>query len=232
MSRSIKEQLDELKYEIQANARFGAPDPNPHRAHADLVRRAELSPPEAPMPTVSSFSDWILGLYCSNRDANALRMGKDGENYVEQLRKARTRLANRSPDSGWELEFSDNGENTEPYIISSLHLDGIPLRAKPDRVLRQRSTGNRLIVEIKTTRTYKPIPRFGWPNLKAQLWCYGLIDAFRDAPKVLLTGEILDFSARRLYLISTWDSDDPAVHAECGELFTLFGGTYVPIDIS
>jgi hypothetical protein len=226
-TRSLKEQLEELKHEIQATARFGITDPSPYISHASLLTRARRSRPKAPAPTVTSFADWVFSLYHHTHDAKAMKLGKEGEVMAELIRSEKKRRARRPADSGWDLEYADKGEATEPYVISCLRLNGEPLRARPDRVLRQQSTNARRIVEIKTTRTRRPIPPFGWPNLKVQLWCYGLIDNWRDAPKVLLTGEILNLTDRRYYPTSTWDSKDPRVHSECEELFNLFGGKYV-----
>lgn len=190
------------------------------------MRFARERPPKEPIPTVSSFADWVLGLYYHGRSRTALRMGIEGEAISERIRSLRRTHAARKPDRGWEIEFKDDGE-AEPYVIHSLRLKGQPLRAKPDRVLHQVSTGVRRIVEIKTTTA--PIPMQGWPNMKVQLWCYGLIDAWKNSPKVLLMGEILHLHYGHVtqHRTNPWDSKDPRIDAECEELFTLWGGKRV-----
>jgi len=225
--RSIKEQLSDLHYEIAAGREFGKPEEVPYIDHATLVSIARQRPPRNPIPTVSSFADWVIGLYYHGRNQSALRMGIEGEAIAEGIRTLRRQAAARRPDRGWEIEFKDDDE-AEPYVISALKLNGKSLRAKPDRVLRQVSTGVRRIVEIKTTSSR--IPRQGWPNMKVQLWCYGMIDAWAKAPKVLLMGEILLLRYGKLlhfHRTKPWDSKDPRIDAECAELFALWGGQRV-----
>jgi hypothetical protein len=226
--RSIKDQLSDLHYEIAAGREFGKPELTPYIDHATLVTIARQKPPRNPIPTVSSFADWVIGLYYHGRNQSALRMGVEGEAIAASVRTLRTYAAGRRPARGWEIEFKDQND-AEPYVISRLRLNGKPLKAKPDRVLRHVRTGVRRIVEIKTTSSR--VPAQGWPNMKVQLWCYGMIDAWAKAPKVLLMGEILLLRYGKLlhfHPTKPWDSKDPRIDAECAELFSLWGGQRVP----
>jgi hypothetical protein len=86
--------------------------------------------------------------------------------------------------------------NRDPYLISSLEIDGRPLRASPDMVFQEvlpaggdtDKHARIIIVEIKCTNAEVP-PRL-WPNVRAQLWAYSKIDEFSDASEIILVGEV------------------------------------------
>jgi hypothetical protein len=230
MALSIRDQLSPHRLRLEAQRHFGRPDPRPYIAHKDLLKLAKAHPPKCVAPKVTSFSDWVLGLYYSARDPFALEFGRDTEiavvsSYSTRYREAKNYLANRAPEEPeWELEYIGISKSAPSYLVSSLTINGQPLAAKPDRVLKHIQTSTRRVVEIKGTRSRRPIPPFGWPNLKVQLWCYGLIDQWLDAPEVLLNGEIWVDVSRSSKRTLTRSIRDPHFHAECCELFELFGG--------
>lgn len=83
-------------------------------------------------------------------------------------------------DTGWEWIYGKPGHETEILEASRLLVGGEALRCKPDAVLRHRVT----IMIIERKATFIPrekIPAGGWPNIKAQLWCYSWIDRWQDA---------------------------------------------------
>src|SRR6476619_1447918 len=94
-SRSLREQLDEVKYEIQAAGKYGKQEPSPYIYHEALIRIAGRTPPKDPTPKFTSFSDWVFGLYHSTHDPSAMRIGKAGEEIVEMMRMQKKRLATR-----------------------------------------------------------------------------------------------------------------------------------------
>src|SRR5439155_21361402 len=142
----------------------------------------------------------------------------------------------------WTLEFDGTHDSeSKPLKISALQLNQTPLLAKPDLVFRHVNTNDILIIELKTWSGRGRLPPFGWPNLKVQLWCYGMIDTWRAAPNVLLQGRVWEWSGHPGryeeaapdgglqhpgIVLESWLSNDPRVHSECLELFSLFGGQY------
>lgn len=115
-------------------------------------------------------------------------------------------------------------EGRQPKVTSALTVGGTPLRAAPDFVFKERSTGRVVIVEIKASN--REIPRDGWPNLRAQLWAYAHIDEWRNAPEVTLVAEVWGFTSDRIVLRGTrrWASTDEQLKRDNLQLFTLYGG--------
>lgn len=209
-------------------------DSIPFREHGWLVDQAKLRPPREPMATVSSFSGWVFDLSHpeGHRDPTALAMGKAGESLIEKRRKLKLARGQAPSSANFRLLFADPLDDSAPsFQISCLTLNGKPLRGRPDVVLEDKITGEVSIFERKVTNWRRDVPATGWPNLKVQLWCYGWIDQWRDAPEVSLIGQIwkshnetLDLSRK----IPRWERSDPQFHKECEELFNLFGGHFHP----
>ncbi|MCI0350929.1 MAG: hypothetical protein L0Z53_16000 [Acidobacteriales bacterium] len=232
-----------------------------HMPHADLMSLAKARPPNKVAAVVTSFSDWVFNLdKDSFDDSEAKSRGKAGElvlvngvfRDLTQLKQEKWQRiqAKKKQDMGyyagkrfssseWVLEFDGTGDSeVEALQISSLQVANRPLFGKPDLVFRHKRTGDVLILELKTWNGHGRLPPFGWPNMKAQLWCYGLADAWRDAPNVLLQGRVWRWLDRPTMdqpdadaglqhpgiALQPWLASDPRVHSECVELFTLFGG--------
>lgn len=150
----------------------------------------------APLPRsnrVTDFSGWIYDLCMGSKRDNAARDGKQGEREFALRRKeeAKRSVFKGAELSSWELIFEDPLDGSRPAkAISSLEIDGRSMFGMPDYVFKEKATGRILILEIKTTRY--SIPSDGWPNLRAQLWCYSRIDEWQDAPEILLRSTIID----------------------------------------
>lgn len=167
---------------------------------------------------VTDFTKWVMSLYLRAPSPSSLVRGKHVERSVARLAKA-------SDNPDWELVYRDPLECLPTALkISSLTLNGEPFWGAPDLVYRNRTTGELIIVERKASD--KPIPRNGWPNLRAQLWAYGHIDNFKSAPVITLIGEIWDMVEGRLTrrAVLRWSQADKEFDAENMELFSLYGG--------
>ena len=158
--------------------------------------------------TASAFQNWVfeqtIPSYARSRDLpissiiNRMELGR----YVhEELAKdanwIRKAIDNSFEPSDWKLVYVDHGDQQSPNLrASNLTVNGTPLVCRPDVVLSNKNDGRILIIERKTTGRYQgSIPQSAWPNIRAQLWCYGWIDDWLDAPEVIL---ICQFLRRRL----------------------------------
>ena len=237
----------------KAELNFGKPESEPYLPHKQLVYKARHLPPmmEDQKPTVSAFHDWVFIL--ANRNAfnreQAMRLGMKLEpifkdHVLKEIEGERERRRKKCMASfaskpyltpEYELVFDGTADShTVANEITALEINGKPLKGKPDLVFRDRNSRNVLIIELKTWlhQGKAPLPPFGWPNLKVQLWCYGMIDDLRDAPNVLLQGLVWEsqngsFKWPRYHMLEPWNSKDPRVHDESLELFEAFGGRYL-----
>ncbi len=246
----------------QARQNFGQRERAAYIPHADLLALAKGRSPENVVPVVTSFADWVFELDKASTDDSAKSRGRAGElvlvdgvfRDLAQLRKERWEriqakkkldmgyyASKRFPSGEWILEFNGTSDSkSKPLEISALRIDQKPLLAKPDLVFRHARTGDILIIELKTWNGQGRLPPFGWPNLKVQLWCYGMIDAWCDAPNIFLQGRVWRWLDRPTMeqpdadaglqhpgiILQPWLSNDPRVHSECVELFAVFGGQY------
>lgn len=185
-----------------------------------LLKKAKFSPPKKTRAYASDFSDWIFSLYYHKRDAVALLHGQEHEQELERLIKNKIRHEYPlSPHSNWKNIFYGMGSSeSDAKTISELTVNGTPMRGKPDLVFQEKKTKRIIIVEIKASRT--EIPSDGWPNLRAQLWAYSKIDEYKDAPEVILVGEIW----HGLYCskIIRWQKRDEKFERENTELFNCY----------
>jgi hypothetical protein len=126
-----------------------------------------------------------------------MREGKLVERSIAKLTRPISHL-------DWEVVYRDpliEGQKPEAKPIPALTIHGVPMWGAPDLVFRYRRTGGLVIVERKASD--KRIPMDGWPDLRAQLWCYAQIDdpVWREAPTIRLVGEVWARSADgKLYL--------------------------------
>lgn len=166
---------------------------------------------------VTDFSGWIYSLYKLQKDLSSLARGRAVERELVR------RFVPAPDKSGWELLYNGIQQPKPPSkIISSLLVNGAPLRGMPDFVFREKESGRIVIVEVKASN--REVPSDGWPNLRAQLWAYVKIDDWVDAPQVLLVGEVWGFSSDRIFLQETirWDRDDVTFQRQNQELFDLY----------
>lgn len=247
-------------FDVDAIRREGLPESSPFIPHEILARRARERPPAEPFPTVSAFTEWIYSLYVSQKSEEAIQRGKKFEASIQSLFREKRldplfpRKQARSDGCGselsrlrnWEIEYEDPlDKRDQTFTISALRVSGKALVGRPDLVYRHRVTKSVLVVEHKSYWKLDEIPPFGWPNLKAQLWCYGKIDRWKDAPHVFLLGRIFDMGrymadktlslrghpeyrdcsiANYVFNTVAVCANDPRVSSECSELFALYGG--------
>lgn len=187
--------------------------------HNDLLRLARQLPRTKPVGNrVTDFTSWIYSLYTPPPTHNQLQVGKNIEREIAKS------MIDAPASENWELIFEDPLDGSASvYEISSLKIHEQPLIGIPDLVFREKRSGKILILERKVSNA--DIPSDGWPNLKAQLWCYGQIDAFINAPSVLLVGEVWGFGRKGINVRHTynWTLDDPEFRQTNAQLFDLYG---------
>jgi hypothetical protein len=194
--------------------------------HEALLVIARSRPPTNPTCTVSSFSGWVFNLYRQSAE-DAMRHGKAAEFGIEREARQKLRWSDHPLRSEeFQLEFADPLDHScEPFRISSLTLNGRPLFGVPDVVFRHKPTNQIVIIERKVTYA-RPAE---WPNLKVQLWCYGRIDKWRTARKVLLRGHVYPPQYEFNYAtpVGQWHRDHETFDTECRQLFESYGGKVV-----
>jgi hypothetical protein len=195
------------------------------RSHNILMDRARASDHRIRGNRVSDFSSWVFKLCFPRRRMNkeSLQIGKETEERLLQRNRARRflNLPEPMPQSRhWELVFRDPLKEVNPFKISALKVNGHALFGVPDIVYRNQKTGEVMIVEIKASTA--PVPSGGWPNLRAQLWCYAQIDQWRDAPKITLVGQVWAPGATRLRKTLIWDNASMNFQQEARQLFEQY----------
>lgn len=185
-------------------------------SHQSLMRLAEIRRPSDVRPSLSGFLDWIYRLYVPEKDYTSLLNGHRLEREIIYRHIP-------IPSHGrWKLIHNGLGATSvNAFPIRSLSINGIPLKGSPDLVFREKDSGRIAIVEIKATEAEVPLD--GWPNLRAQLWAYAQIDAWQDAPEILLIGEVWGYKPRpRLRKIIHWAVGEQPFDTHSRELFNSY----------
>jgi hypothetical protein len=192
-----------------------------HIGHQQLLRDAKRHPPIAVGGSVSNFTDWIYRLYVPQKDyANLVR----GLRVERDIAIQKIQVPNHSR---WKLIHNGMGDNAKnAFSITALTINGAPMRGTPDLVFQEKDTRRILIVEIKVTE--KDIPSDGWPNMRAQLWAYSKIDKWKDAPEVILVGELWGFSPLRWRKVIRWRRGEKSFEQENTELFDCYRSFATP----
>ena len=190
-----------------------------------LLINASIRPRHKLGNRVTDFSGWVFDLCFPVRRHNiaSLEMGRATERKLLERHRARyfLRLPEPKPQSkDWELVFRDPLTEVSPFRISSLQVNGRAMYGVPDIVYRNAKTGEVMIVEIKATDAN--LPQDGWPNLRAQLWCYAQIDDWRNAPKITLIGQVWSPGGSTLRRTFNWLSDSEKLDNECSRLFDRY----------
>ncbi len=213
-----------------------------HRALLKLCGSSKL-PRES--GTVTNFCDWIYDVYFKDFNRKKKRTVADKKAAKERGKRAEVDFEREALDtwlsstltgapdlSNWKLLPCNVTDSDHVYQISSLVVDDEPIKASPDVVIQNPKSGEVLIVERKATPLlHKYIPRNGWPNLLAELWCYSHIDEWADAPEVFLVTQILrENEFRPPYphpseFCPKWRLSDPAFDQYCLGLFQGYGGS-------
>lgn len=204
-----------------------SPETPDFRTHGALLARARNYYGRRGGNRVTDFSGWVFKLCFqkSYQNRHALDAGKQLERKLLSADRARSKVQLPVPKvqgKGWRLLFRDPLTRVDPFPISKLGINGCPLFGIPDIVYENTKTGEVLIVEIKASD--RDIPTDGWPNLRAQLWCYGQIDRWVDAPKVTLVSQVWTQLGGKLSLRKTlrWDREDERLNRECEALLDCY----------
>lgn len=204
------------------------------QALKDVLNRAKANRPDSPDPTASGFADWIFRLQhpvATEYRNGAIQRGLDLHRYQNRkLRHKREVLSRYPSDPALEVIYEDDPDNPPECLTSSvLTVNGTPLRGKPDRIVRDRRDSSICIFEFKYSRYAMPIG--GWPNLRAQLWCYGwmdIVDRWSHDEDIALVGQVYrPVGVRGWELVEStpcWSRSDKETGDLCGRLFNLYGG--------
>lgn len=161
-------------------------------------------------------------------------MGQFGHQQIDFMMGELSKIDGR-PACGaeWELLYADRRDESyrdPPFTASQLRLGDRPFQCRPDVVLRNTARNTVLVIERKVT-VRRQVPDFGWPNNRAQLWCYGWIDAWNDADDVMLWCQFWRRETARLWpqtvqMRAIWQRRDPEFHATNLWYFRQYGGTF------
>ena len=214
--------------------------PNKHsEQYVNIVRTAHsykdpiptnFAIPKPPYTAVSHFASWVHDISMDPlkliQKARQQDLGKQAESSIENARRSAHQFGKFSPGSLWNLVHNGTGENHDKkiYVISDLVVNGRALVGSPDYVFKEQGSGRILIVEIKNTNIYENlIPSDGWPDMRAQLWAYSLIDEFRDAPEVILASEIWfgEYEYKLTHIVNWRRGDEPFMSIS-QSLFTYY----------
>lgn len=219
------------KFRLEVYAGRTAPPFPRHGEHywatpESLLRLGRGGPAPRRGHTVTDFTRWVHSLYAGRSGTPAaMREGKFVERSIAKFTRPLSHL-------DWELVYYDpliDGQKPEAKPISALSLHGAPIWGAPDLVFRYRPTGELVIVERKASN--KQIPVDGWPDLRAQLWCYAQIDdpAWQEAPAIQMVAEVWMRGADgKLYLraseggLMRWTKGNAEFEEQNAALFALY----------
>lgn len=198
---------------------------------------------ERGVATASAFANWVFEdakpnwrRYASDDDIVPedviLRLGAVDHAEIERIKAS---IPNEfiGTAADYAVDFVDDGADVS-FEASNLLIRGVPVRGRPDLVLRHRSKDHVIIVERKTTRLRRPLDiaetsRGTWRNIEAQLWCYSHLDPWRDAERVTLVGDIWirqRGALTRAIEPLVWLKDDPEHSSSCRALFKRYRGLH------
>ena len=170
---------------------------------SEFLRVAQRNRPHRAEATASAFADWVYSLYGRMaHDPRDLERGLEIEHAFvsrQEWRSEKLTVLTAGDDGmlhqlglDWRQVHCGLHSNANQFVdffeLPELSVRGEALRASPDLVYRRQSTGQVVIVEIKSTR--QVIPSNLWPNVWAQLWVYARIPVAKDAPQLEVVGEV------------------------------------------
>ncbi len=221
------------------------------RSHKASLSGTDRKPPNLRSDAVvkrsspTAFADWIFWQLNPThrptaRGDSSQKMKWSGEYGHEQIERLRLWLQ-RDRRVGMHFErpgawcpiYVDSPDRPEQrnFIASRLTVNGQSLKGRPDVVLQNEVTKAVIILERKVTQgNPERIPQSGYANHLCQLWCYGCMDAWNEAPYVML---VLQYWHRD-WKKSTWANVyhvapvrlnlDERFHSWALNWFTRYGG--------
>jgi len=204
---------------------------------------------------VTDFTGWIYESTKGQKDCQKSKSGVTIERKVynkyiyEEPNKSLTHFKHKyNFEDDWIIEYEHIGHDkslNRPYRISSLKIDGKPLYGRPDIVLKNTKTNDRIIIEVKSTSVpeWKLISdKYRWLNIQCQLWAYSFIDKFKDSSNLYLIGDIwgkyrgklahheepLYWRIRKEGKINLEKEPVRVLHEQCKDIFeNIYGGKIV-----
>ena len=199
--------------------------------------------------TVTHFSKWVFDkenpTYARSEYKSEIQdrqeLGRFLHTHIQATRGWIQHIgAGKGLSSNWELVYADDESDRRIFTASCLLVDGKPVRGKPDVVLRDKETGTIIIIERKTTgRGEDRIPIYSWPNVWVQLWCYGFMDEWADAPDVVLACQYWKRNIENMRQLTDgawlwnwkarpgWKRSAVQFHLECLNYFLEYGGQFI-----
>lgn len=189
--------------------------------------------------TASEFARWVFEVSKPAKQRHiadddwvpAERIMRLGEVDHAEIDRIKSSIPNEliGVAADYVVDFVDGGSDVS-FLASDLLIRGVPVRGRPDLVLRHRSKDHVIIVERKTTRLRRPVDiaetsRGTWRNIEAQLWCYSHLDPWREAERVTLIGEIWILQGGALSRAIeplVWWKDDQEHSDACRALFKRY----------
>jgi hypothetical protein len=197
--------------------------------------------PLSPQPQASKFADWVFENSVRRSDWEPLdererkknmKLGSDLHRDIDLFLQSTwaKNLLGADANEHWSKYFVDDG-NSRNFTAPYLRVYGKPVGCRPDLVLQNVQANKFIVIERKTTFVPEPrVPSSGWPNVKAQLWCYSWIEEFLDANEVLLVGQLWRRLGHEALVMfhqhSYWRRGDVEHHDECLKWFNRYGGTF------
>jgi hypothetical protein len=132
---------------------------------------------------------------------------------------------------------TNTGNDQRTFLASTLRVGGIPMRCRPDLVLRHQATSAYMIVELKVsalpTRSWsrrdgsvRAFDPDGYPNNRAQLWAYSKIDDYKDMHPLFLVLQFRDPQTLQLKHTKVWACPDPLLEQEARGYFEQYSALF------
>ena len=193
----------------------------------------------------STFADWVFHKTFPNakkrpevreKDLDRGRLGH--EKVLTSVCKShdfKVKFKHNTSAADWRPTFVDNTANAHTFLASTLRVDGLPMRCRPDLVFEHRKKSAVAIVEYKMTSfstatrarkdyTMRSFDPEGYASNRAQLWCYSHIDDFRDVNELLLVLQFWDATTIENKATLVWLRGDEALEKEARGFFLRYGG--------
>ncbi len=185
----------------------------------------------------STFADWVFHQTFPSARKRPEQRDKDldrgrfgHEAILASVCKAhdfKDKFRLKASTADWRPTYVDDKSSDRTFLASTLHVDGSPMRCRPDLIFEHRKKSAAIIVEYKVaslrTATFDPE---GHPNNRAQLWCYSQIDDFREVNELYLVLQFWDATTFENKATLAWRRPDEALSKEARGYFLEYGGEF------